>query len=206
MIDERKTGVEQSELERMIAARTKSTSRADEAEIEVAALEHDFAIVCHNARVARSYFCTISGMEFAHAAWRAGKLTAFERLTLMVAVGPAALRRVWRDFVEAREAEPVMVEQARTSPIGRLCDALQRAYADVSSATFVLRRAGVDLSQVRTEQSAAGLWKDALVLARDRGQIAAIVAVALEDQGVRAHHDKIRLASDADGRAEGHPR
>jgi len=186
-------------LEALQQLAAEAEDRADEAEIEVAALEHDFAIVRHNAGVARRFFCTISGMGFAHTAWRAGKLTAFERLTLMVAVGPAALRRVWRDFVEAREAEPVMVEQARTSPIGRLCDALRRAYGDVPSATFVLRRAGVDLSQVRTEQSAAGLWKDALVLARDCGQIAAIVAVALGDQGVRAHHAKIRLAS------EGHP-
>ena len=93
-----------------------------------------------------------------------------------------------------RRAEATGLERAPVRPIGPLRDALLRAYSTVQRATHVLRRAGVDVTQLRTDVPVATLWTDAVRLASDRGQLDAIVAVALGDPSVRAHHDTIRAA------------
>lgn len=113
-------------------------------------------------------------------------------------------RRLAEEVVRQYEAihntqhRPDGLEQAGLRPIGHLCDALRRAYSDVHRATFVLQRAGVDVTQINTEQPVAKLWTEALVYARDRRQIDRIVEVALADQAVRAHHERIRAAIDSE--------
>ncbi len=65
---------------------------------------------------------------------------------------------------------------------------VQEAYNNVSAASMILQKSGVDMGSVHLDQSPRNLWKQALEVAASSGRLRALSEAVLSDSGVAAHH------------------